>query len=345
MKRADLQNQGAQASRLLFAIEKHRWDAGAPFLQTVPGQTPPKALATILLALCLILPPLTLNAQTPDRITLSNGQVVEGKIKALTPDRIVMELSIGGGSAEVPYQRSLLEKLELGRSEAESALLRSNDTKDLPALRAFWEQRQPYLALPESDAGEVGLKLARLLIADQKKTTAREALALLEKIEQEDWNAARRGEIPSLRVSALLGAGQTEKAAAELSKMETVSGADESAVASAQIQQKLVQANQAWQNLQSLEKEFPRWDQIPAKRNERALLIQDALDHALYPAVFHAEFQSLAAQGLFLAAEVYQRIGDPDRAAVVLEEIVREFPEPELVPKANELLKKIKPKS
>ncbi len=280
-----------------------------------------------------------------DVIVLQNGQKVEGRIKSFGADRIVMELAVGGGTAEVPYQRQLLDKLTLGRSPEETRLLETNETKDLPALKAFWERRVPFLGVPESDSGEVGLKLVRLLLAEGSADSAKEALDLIARIESGDWSSARRAAAPGLRVSALLKAGQTDKAEAELARLETVSGADEMAIASAQIQQRLVRAQKAWDDLIALEEEFPRWDLIPAKRNERAHLINDALDHALYPAVFHASFRKLSADGLFLAAQIYSRAGEPDRAAVLLEEIIREFPEPELVPKAQDLLKKLKPQT
>ncbi|MFQ3670322.1 MAG: hypothetical protein SNJ84_02565 [Verrucomicrobiia bacterium] len=282
---------------------------------------------------------------TLDVLELKNGQQVEGRIKTFGEERIVMELTVGGGKAEVPYQRQLLSKLRLGRSAEEVRLLESTDTKDLVGLREFWERRAPFLGVPESDSGEVGLKLVRLLLAEGSEGSAREALELIARIEAGDWDGARRSEAPGLRVSALLRAGQTEKAEAELAKLETVSGADETAIATAQIQQRLVRAQKAWQDLLALEEEFPRWDQIPEKRSERAHLINDALDNALYPAVFHAGFRKLAADGLFLAAQIYQRAGEKERAAVVLEEIVNEFPEPELVPKVHDLLKKIKPQT
>ncbi|GAB4239079.1 MAG: hypothetical protein OHK005_00170 [Candidatus Methylacidiphilales bacterium] len=280
-----------------------------------------------------------------DVLELQNGQRVEGRIKAFTADRIVMELTVGGGTAEVPYQRQLLERLTLGRTAEESRLLASNDPKDIPALQAFWERRIPYLGVPDSDSGEVALKLIRLFLAEGSKASAQQALDLISQVEAGDWNTARKGEAPGLRVSALLKAGQTDKAEAELAKLETVSGADETAIASAQIQQRLVRAQRAWDDLIALETEFPRWDQIPEKRSERAHLINEALNNALYPAVFHASFRKLSADGLFLAAQIYAKAGEPDRAVVALEEIIREFPEPELIPKAETLLNKLKPKT
>lgn len=299
----------------------------------------------VAVALWLLAPGLGWADETKDVLVLQDGRQVLGRVKSLGPDRIVMELTVGAGTAEVPYQRQVVQKLTLGRSGEETRLLASNNPADVPALRAFWERRVPFLGVPESDSGEVGLKLARLLVAEGSPALAQEALAVIAAVESGDWNAARKAEAPALRVSALLRAGLTEKAEAELAKLETVSGADETAVASAQIQQRLVRAEKAWRDLLALEEEFPRWDQIPEKRSERAHLINDALDNALYPAVFHAGFRGLAAEGLLLAARIYQRSGEPDRATVLLEEIVREFPEPELVPQAQDLLKQLKPQT
>lgn len=276
-----------------------------------------------------------------DQIELVSGEALSGKVKRIDGDSIRVEMSIGGGSAEAPYKMALIKKIVFERSPEEEALVRSVKPSDLPELMSLLEKRRPYFKIAGTDGGEIVLRIVKLQLADGKKTSAKDALLLLEMLDKEDWSAARKAQIPALRISALLKSGQTEKASAELDKLESATGADESAVAEAQVQGSFLKAQKAAQALLDLESEFPRWDLMPEKRAERRRLIQAALDHYLYAAVFRPEFRELAAQGLYQAALLNVKINDPDQARIMAEEIIKEFPEPEFAAQAQELLQKM----
>jgi len=276
-----------------------------------------------------------------DQIELVSGEILSGKVKRLEGENIRFEMSIGGGVAEAPYKLSLIKKIIFQRSPEEDALVKSVNPADIPALLKLLEQRKPLFTMQGSDAGEIVLRIVKLELIEGTKTSAKDALLFLELVEKQDWSATRKAQVPGLRISALLKSGQTEKAAAELDKLETTSGSDENAVAEAQIQGAFLKAQKAAQDLQELEKEFPRWDLMPEKRSERNRLIQAVLDNYLYAAVFRADFPAMAAQGLYQAALMNVKIKDTEQARAELDEILKEFPEPEYVAQARDLLKKM----
>lgn len=276
-----------------------------------------------------------------DQIELVSGETLSGKVKRLDGDSVRIEMTIGGGSAEAPYKLSLIKKINFERSPEEEALVKSVKPSDLPELMSLLEKRRPYFKIAGTDGGEIVLRIVKLQLAEGKKTSAKDALALLEMLDKDDWSAARKAQIPGLRISALLKSGQTEKASAELDKLEGATGTDESAVAEAQVQGSFLKAQKAAQALLDLESQFPRWDLMPEKRTERSRLIQAALDNYLYAAVFRPEFREAAAQGLYQAALLNVKINDLTQARFMAEEIVKEFPEPEFVAQAQELLQKM----
>ena len=276
-----------------------------------------------------------------DQVELATGEVLSGKIQRIEGESLRLEMSIGGGVAEAPYKLVLVKKIVFDRTPEEEALVRSVKTSDIPALLSLLEKRKPFFKMNGADGGEIVLRIVKLLLSEDKKTSAKDALSLLELVEKDDWNFVRKAQVPALRISALLKSGQTEKAAAELDKLETASGSDENAVAEVQVQGSLLKAHKARQELAGLEKQFPRWDLLPEKRIERNRLIQSALDNYLYAAVFRADFSGLAAQGLYQAALLNVKIKDFDQARIQAEEIIKEFPEPEYVTQAQELLQKM----
>jgi tetratricopeptide (TPR) repeat protein len=256
-----------------------------------------------------------------DVLHLKNGTKVEGEIKSFDGQKFVLAITIGSGSAQAPYD----------------ALLLSQDAKSLPDLTAFWEKRLLYLSVPESDTGEIGLKLIQLLLSTKKVSDARESVPLCEKIEKGDWNLERRNHVKALRLEAFVRLGKTEAALDEAQKLLDLSPDNVAVI----IDAKFIMAQAAAANLYELEKKNPRWAEIKARRTERQTFIQQSLDGFLYAPSFYPENQSLTARGLWSAAEVANHVGLAEESFRYAREVVNYFPDPTYLTKAQDLVKKL----
>lgn len=281
-------------------------------------------------------------ALSADDLALKNGQTVTGKIINADEKAYTLEIPLGTGTGKMVYPRDSVLTVGLGRTDQQKRLFTSSDTKDIEALRAWWTAEQPWLAVKGTDTGAVGIRLIKLILAEGKKSGGKDAIEIIEVIQAGDWDEGRKASLPQLRVSALLLSGQTEKASALLQSVASATGGDEEAITTAQVQEKFIDARKAVAQLDDLEKNYPRWPILPEKRDERDRLIQQALDAYLYPVAFHAELQKLCAEGLLNAAVLYARTGQTAEARQAAEELIAQYPEPDLVPKARDLLSKLK---
>jgi|GEM_PF-931399 len=274
-----------------------------------------------------------------DELRMKDGQVFSGEILGTDGITLTFRRTVGAGQAQIPYPLANIQEVRFILSAEEQALLTSGDPKDLPAAAALWERRRPYLALKASDAGAWALQAVRLSLAKKTKKAAEEAVKWCAEVEKGDWSEERRAQAARLRLSALAAAGKAEQAIAEAEKLQNASSADESALASARVQARLVKADLAATQLAELEKEWPKWDQMPEMRRQREELLHAALDGFLFAPVFHPELAALAAEGLWKASELGEKTGRTTEARTWLQEIVDWFPEPTFKTRAEERLR------
>jgi hypothetical protein len=276
-----------------------------------------------------------------DEVVLKSGQKFSGSIIRTDGKTVTLQMSVGTGQAEVPYPLVQIEQIRFSNSPEIQAWVEAGKSEDWSKFQLLWEKRLPYLKLRESDTGDLGLRLAAILLQRETKKAAAEAEAIARQIEQEDWSERRRKEATRLRLLALAAAGKVEQAMAEAETMQDVSGADEFALASARVQMRLVQADLSLRKLKELEEEWPKWDQMVDKRRERTELLNAALDGFLFPAVFYPEQIRASAEGLWKAAELYGGIGRKEEALRLVDEILQWFPQGEFKVKAEELKKQL----
>ncbi|MEM6883680.1 MAG: hypothetical protein AAF571_01515 [Verrucomicrobiota bacterium] len=270
-------------------------------------------------------------------IVLKSGKVVEADQIKIQGDKLVIRSSIGGGTAEVPYPLKLVETIRFSLTAEEAELLESGGVKRLPELRELWNQRLPYLSMPESDSGWIGLRLAKLLVATKDQVNAEEALKIVKTVRERDWKDSRKQEAIGVRISALAASGQIEQAMQEADALESLSESDDLELAETRARSKFIQAGVAWAQFEQLEQEWPKWHLMPEKRKERVEYLNRALDHYLFPAIAHPELQALSAEGLVQAATIYIHLGKTERARVCLDEVINYFPDPAYVSRAQEL--------
>lgn len=315
------------------------------------GRMPKPATRMVALRLWPIKVPLTvlvlllswLPGARAHEIVLTDGQTVEADEIQLEGDKVIATATMGGGSAQIPYPRSRVELIRFSLTDEEARLLDSGDPARLGDFKALWLKRKPFLHMPETDSGAIALQYARLLVAQQDETLAREALQVAAEVAEGDWNDSRKREAVRLRISALAAAGRIEEAMREADAMESLGASDDAGLAEARVRSKFIQAELAWTQLKQLEEDWPKWHLMPEKREERTELLNRALDLYLVPVVAHAELETLCAEGLVQAGRIYLHLDRPEAAARCALEVIQYFPDPAFVGQARELQRKTKP--
>jgi len=276
-----------------------------------------------------------------DEIFLKNDQILEGTILKTDGKTITLQMSVGGGTAEAPYPVANIQKIKFNNTPEQQTLLDSQNLEELPRMAELWVKREPFLGMPESNAGEVGLRYVKLLLGKGTKKAAAEAVEVAARVVSGDWSPLRKTEATRLRLTALAASGKVEQAMAESEKIQEISGADEEGFATMKTEARLTRASLASVKLLELEKEWPKWVQMPEKRKEHTELLNTALDGFLFAAVFHPELTNLTAEGLWRAAELSRSVGRQEDALVMADEIILWFPKAEFKTKAENLKREL----
>jgi hypothetical protein len=261
-----------------------------------------------------------------DVVELKNGTRETGQILKTDGQSVTLEKKIGAGTAEIPYPLGLIAQIRFEPSDAEKQLLQSGDVRQLGDLEALWRRRQPFLALPESDAAAAGLACLRLLLAKGTKSGGQEAVKIADTIMAGSWDAGAREEARRARLSALAAAGKVEQALAEAETLQGLPSSDDAALAETQVRARFLKAELALKQLGELEEEWPKWDLMPELRKRREALLAQAIDDYLFPAAFHPSLAALCAEGLWKSCELFLRTGHPEEAARRAREIAEHFP-------------------
>jgi len=79
--------------------------------------------------------------------------------------------------------------------------------------------------------------------------------------------------------------------------------------------------------LKALEKEHPRWEEDDEVRPDRDDLFHRAVDRFLWPHLFHATREEVAARGLFAAADLYAYAGEIEAARDRWKDLIELYPD------------------
>jgi hypothetical protein len=241
----------------------------------------------------------------------------------------------------------IVKEVQFHPSKEQMDIILSGDVGKLNQLKAIWQQRRPFLPVKGSDAGWVGAHYVKLLLASGSEDDAQQALAASDVMLKEDWQPTGRLESRGLRIASLAKAGRMNEAVEELAFLDKDQQRDASIVESKELAEmrsrvSFIRADLAWAQLQALENEWPKWHLMPEIRDKRRQLINDAIDHSLEPAAFHATLQKQCAEGLWKAIQVYLHTDKKDQALLRAEALVYYFPDPDYVPRAENLIRKLK---
>jgi hypothetical protein len=276
----------------------------------------------VLLLVLAVSPVAPLAAQ--DTVEYLDGTTRPGKV--VGADEKVFRLRIpspmpGQPPATVSILRAEVDKIAFG-PDADLETVRKDPVLGRTAFaRVLWQRLEPFLAVPESHAGQAGLVYGDILLLSSDPNRHEEALALYRRIENEAWDEEDRQFATRGRLGALLKLGRVDEASQEAEAL--AEAAEDPGLL---LETKLLLAQTRLAALSDLLEQNPRWDEDPPVRAERDQLLDEALDLALYPFLFHGTAQEQAARGLWLAREAYLLAGDRRAAREVATDITTLYP-------------------
>lgn len=206
-----------------------------------------------------------------------------------------------------------------GETEATSlAIATSNPTP----LTSFWIRRQPWLAIPDSPAGKLGLTYASLLASHSSPDRLNRALAICLQIESSDWNPETKAHARAARLRILLQKGELKELRSTASSLAETSARFPRAI----IEIHHILAEAATTELASLVSSHPRWHLDDSLAAQHRQLLAAATDGFLFAHLFHGSEEDLAARGLWNASLLAATHGNPTAATAWATDVTRFYP-------------------
>ena len=225
-----------------------------------------------------------------------------------------------GGSTLIP--RAGISKIIFGPDAVLDAVAAQPLPGSVASARSRWQSLQPLLGTPESRAGEAGCLLGEILLQAEDPAKQEEAMAIFTEVEKGAWKLEDRQRAARGRLGVMIKQGKLDEASQQAEEMERTA-ADPELV----IDTRLLLARARSEELKKLLKDNPRWSEDPPVIMERARLLNEGLDYALYPFLFYGTKHRQAAQGLWTAHELYAACDEDERARETLQDIVEIYPD------------------
>ncbi|HEY5813912.1 MAG TPA: hypothetical protein VIT23_14805 [Terrimicrobiaceae bacterium] len=285
-------------------------------------------------------------AKGHDTIFLNHGEKFVGKITSFDGKNIRLQRSLppAVGSpvdgapivASVTVSRAYVKQVEFCHDQARDEKLSGAMAATTTELEALWKEALPWLTIPRSPAGEIGLSYANVLLSGGNFENGEKALRIFKMIEADAWSGevvtrAREG-----RLRAMMVTGSAQEAIDEAREIERTT--NDPAVL---LEAKFILAQAAEKALRSFVTENPRWQEDPFAIPQRNRLYEEALELYLYPSLFFGSEIDPAARGLWGAVEVFRFAGDLRQAIEASRDLVTIYPETSHAKQALAFLKTV----
>ena len=280
------------------------------------------------------------SAPAQDTLFFEDGKTRVGRIVSLDAKNFRLEVPLAGSVngapvfASVTIPREGVVQIEFGPDEARERKLK--DPKDITEMAALWKQWEPFLGVPKSPAGRIGSIYGDMLLQTRTPENAQAALVLFTLIEASAWAQDSRMLAKQGRLRAMIATGNA--AAAVKDSLEIAKITEDPAVL---VEAKYLLAGAADQELRTLLKENPRWEEDIYVIPERHRLYNEALDEYLFPYLFFGSEHEAAARGLWGATGIYELVGELDKARETSRDILRIYPETSFAANAKSFLDKL----
>jgi len=281
-----------------------------------------------------------------DVIFMNNGDKRAGRIVGVDEKLIRLQIPLpptpGAAPsgpqafASVSIPRADVSQIEFAPVPAREALLRSPTPAQAPELETEWTRISPWLSIPRSPAGKVGLALGDLLLRTNDPTQAAKALDLFQTIESQTWSDDEKMLARQGRLRAMVATGRAKEAVAEA--MELAAITEEPAVL---IEAKFILAEADGSALRRLVEENPRWQEDVFVKPEHARLLNGALDLYLYPYLFYGSEIEPAARGLWGALQIYDFVGEKSQALECARDLASIYPNTKYASLAADFVSKL----
>jgi hypothetical protein len=266
-----------------------------------------------------------------DTIFLRQGDRLVGKLTGIDERSIRLRRllpPLPGASADaapvfasVVVLRSHVDRVEFSSAEAQERILKNATAANRSEIEALWREARPWLDIPKSSAGVIGLAYGDLLLRSDDVASARKAIDLFRTIETGAWSRPEAMRARQGRLRAMVAAGIAQEAVVEAKEIERI--AEDPAVL---IEARFILAKASEKALRNLVEDNPRWQEDAFILPERNRLYEETLKLYLYPALFFGSEIDVAARGLWGAVEVFRFAGDLKEALEASRDLVAIYP-------------------
>jgi len=287
-----------------------------------------------------------LHAQTPrklDTFFMANGDKATGYAIGVDAQSFKLQKplplppnALPGAApmfATVTVPRKDVLHIEFAPDEARDKKLKEAKPAQLAEVAAIWARYEPWLAIPKSPAGRVGLAYGDVLLMTKDPADARKALEIFQRVEADSWDEealvhAKRG-----RLRGMIATGRATEAIDEARALAKT--AEDPAVL---IEANYIMAEAANAAFRKLIEDNPRWQQDLLVVPERNRLYAETLNLYLYPYLFFGSEIEPSARGLAGALGIYQFTGETKLARSTAEDLVTLYPGTTYAADAQKLL-------
>ena len=260
-----------------------------------------------------------------DVIFLKTGESLPCRVDDITDKIINFSLlpiaGPAGGSARRTIPAEGVDYIEFDFKPGEAAFFEKRNEATAAQLKTTWDFHFAHLHRPRSRTAAYGIAFGNAILREESQAGAARALSVFDRIIERAWSAEDVALAKQGRLRSLMALGDLVTATAEA---KTLAAQSEDPGLLIEVNYLLAMAD--FQKLKILEEEHPRWQEDDEVRPERNELFHRAVDQFLWPHLFHATREELAARGLSGAAELYLFAGDIEAARRRWEDLINLYP-------------------
>lgn len=261
------------------------------------------------------------NAPSKDVIVTKTGQEMQGTVQQRSDAGVSLRSESSTGAIVtqlVPADN--IERIDFADTEKLREEIAKTTKRDAGRMLLEWRKDSPYIDIPNSPAGEVGVRTAQLLLETGGEDNAKAAAEILATIQERAWNSVDKDRATALTIDTLRLTGKKEEA--KEAAQNFLSG-DASAESKAEVSYYLALV------LADEYKDFladnPRWDFDPYMRPVRQRLYNQVLDSFIAPYLQYGAPPAITPKCLLSTVEFLDQYGEHQEAVAFAQDLTTIF--------------------